>query len=339
MGVSGYPFKMTTSLMLRCAYWAQNQDSYEAAEEVIAQQMGIYINDDTIRQVTNYIGKLVYDNDCRKTSNIFEQYNKGTLEFPKSKDGIMYIEADGSAINTRHKNDANSSWRENKLGIVFTTDEIHSWTSQKTGEQCHTILRKDMVSYLGGVEEFAKQLFMCAYMAGYGKYKNTVIISDGAPWIANMAAEYFPDAQRILDLCHLKQNVYGYAKAKFKFNEELFKPWAEKICEMLENGQWKHVLDILNPEERYSDCVDLYRYINDNKDAIDYPTYKAKGYFVGSGAIESSHKNVVHQRTKQAGQRWEPITVQYLLTLRTKFASGRWEKDVVQYVTRLLSAK
>ena len=32
-----------------------------------------------------------------------------------------------------------------------------------------------------------------------GQYRETVILSDGASWIANMAKEIFPDAIHILD--------------------------------------------------------------------------------------------------------------------------------------------
>ena len=49
LGISRLPFKMTPALMLRCAYWAQNQCSYQAAEDVIRDTYGMKINDDTIR--------------------------------------------------------------------------------------------------------------------------------------------------------------------------------------------------------------------------------------------------------------------------------------------------
>ena len=60
--------------------------------------------------------------------------------------------------------------------------------------------------------------------------------------------------------------------------------------------------------------------------------YKAKGYFCGSGAIESGNKIVLQKRLKQAGMRWEPQSAQYLLTLKSKYESGRWETDVVDFV-------
>lgn len=67
-----------------------------------------------------------------------------------------------------------------------------------------------------------------------------------------------------------------------------------------------------------------------NQNHINYPDYESKGYFIGSGAIESGNKVVLQKRLKQAGMRWEPETAQYLLTLRTKQESGLWEKDVVR---------
>ena len=70
LGISNLPFKMTPALMLRCAYWAQNQCSYQAAENVIDDTYGLKVNDDTIRLVTNYIGKAVFEEDCKKSINI-----------------------------------------------------------------------------------------------------------------------------------------------------------------------------------------------------------------------------------------------------------------------------
>ena len=64
---------------------------------------------------------------------------------------------------------------------------------------------------------------------GYGKFKNTVLISDGATWIRNLKEELFPDAQQILDLFHLKENTYELAKDVFNNDERQYMPWAENI--------------------------------------------------------------------------------------------------------------
>ena len=331
LGISDLPFKMTPELMLRCAYWAQNQCSYQAAEDVIKNTYNLSVNDDTIRLVTNFIGKLVFENDCKRTSETYQKLTSGKEKFKNNKSGVLYIEVDGAALNTRHKNSEGSTWRENKLGVVYSSDNIHRWTSKK-GTKEHRIEKREYISFIGSVDEFKKHLYSTAINNGYGKYKDTVVVSDGAAWIANMVTEVFPDAQHILDLFHLKENVYEYAKNKFNFIEADFIPWADRICSLLENGNSETVLNELNPDEKYSNCVNLYHYISEHIEHINYPEYKAKGYFCGSGAIESGNKIVLQKRLKQAGMRWEPQSAQYLLTLKSKYESGRWETDVVDFV-------
>ena len=77
--------------------------------------------------------------------------------------------------------------------------------------------------------------------------------------------------------------------------------------------------------------VNLRTYINNNKNRIDYKTYRDKGYFIGSGAIESAAKNVIQQRMKQSGMRWGINGGQYIAALRAKHESNLW-CDVVEVI-------
>jgi len=53
-----------------------------------------------------------------------------------------------------------------------------------------------------------------------------------------------------------------------------------------------------------ANVVNLEQYIENNRERIKCTEYKAKGYYVGSGMIESGHKIVIQKRMKQAGMRW-----------------------------------
>ena len=330
LGVAGLPFKITPSAMVKIAYWAQNQSSYQRAEDAIAEAMHINVNDDTVRQVTNYVGGIVFQNDCRRAEEAYSKLESGKLEFSNDKNGILYIETDGAALNTRIKDDAGSTWRENKLGGVFSTDNIHFWKNTK-GERQHQITKKEYVSYIGSVTEFKKHLLACAIRNGYGRYKETVILSDGATWIRNMVEEIFYGAQQILDYYHLCENVNKYAKDIFSMDETKYKPWAADVCGRLRKSGYKKVLRDL---EQYSGkklgsgTVDLYTYISNNINNIDYEAYERKGYFIGSGAIESGNKIILQDRLKRAGMRWNVATAQAMLTLKTKAESGIWFTDV-----------
>jgi hypothetical protein len=322
---------MSVKAMLEVAFWAQNQCSYQRAEEILKRN-GMMVNDTTAREVANYVGNYVFECDCRRAEETMTRYNNCDIPFNREREGVLYIETDGAALNTRQKDESGSSWRENKLGEVFSSDNIRWWTD-KHGKPQHVITRKEYTSYIGSAEEFRKHLLACAIRNGYGSYRETVLIADGATWIRNMKEEFFPDAQQILDFYHLCENVNDYAKDIFNMNEARYRPWAEQVCADLKDGKYKDVLrELNNPSGKRKpsgSTVNLYGYIENNSNNIDYPIYIAKGYFIGSGAIESGHKIVLQQRLKQAGMRWNVSSAQPLLTLKAKYESKLWETDVV----------
>ena len=341
LGIANLPFKMTVDVMLKVSYWAQNQCSYQRAEEALERVMSIFINDDTVRLITNYVGGLVFKEDCRRAEEATKLLFSGKASFARKRKGVLYIEADGAALNTQHKDNEGSTWRENKLGIVFSSDNIYWWTDKK-GVRQRQLRKREYVSYIGSADEFRKHLAACAVHNGYGSYEETVILGDGAKWIRTMAEEYFPDAQQILDFYHLCENVHEYARHYFKMDEQKYKEWADKTCAALKKSQYASVLEELKSHDsgHMSKCsVNLRGYITNNINNIDYATYEQKGYFIGSGAIESGNKIVLQQRLKQAGMRWNVETAQNMLTLKAKAESSLWHSDVESYVLNLLGGK
>src|SRR5207244_1377822 len=58
---------------------------------------------------------------------------------------------------------------------------------------------------------------------------------------------------------------------------------------------------------------------------IQYASFRARGYPIGSGIIESANKLLMEARLKGAGMHWLPASVDPLLALRSAGQSGRWE--------------
>ena len=332
--IDDLPFKMTRGMMCEVAFWGQNQSSYKSASEVLKKVHDVDISSNMVKDVTDYVGKIVFDEDIRKANNAYEGLLK--MMYKKSKKGVLYIETDGATLNTRTKNADGSTWRENKLGMCFTSDNIKIGINKK-GESTSKILKKEYTSYVGTAQEFKKHLFACAIRNGYGEYEETVILSDGATWIRKIGEELFPDAVQILDLFHLSENTYSYAKAIFKNDESKYKPWADDIIKKLKNGEKLDVIQILKKMKNRKipkGTVNLYTYLLNNIDKIDYNLYEEKGYYVGSGAIESGNKVVLQKRMKLAGMRWNELFAQYLLSLRAKYESGLWKKEVIHIILK-----
>jgi hypothetical protein len=324
LGLSGLRYKMTKGLMLEVAFYGQNQSSFSDASQMVTRALHMEINKETIRAVTEEIGCIVFEADTKKSAHVLENMHEIEIMPDKYRKGVLYIMTDGAAVNTRIKDENGSTWRENKTVIAFTDKDM---IRRKDGS--HIIVKKEYAAYIGSAEQFRGYVLNAAINAGYGKTQETVIIGDGAAWIRNMGKELFPDAVQILDLYHLKENIYTYAKHKFANDEKQYVPWAEIFIDKIEKGKTEEALRLLPEEEKLpANVVNLRTYINNNIDRVDYQGYKEKGYFVGSGAIESANKVILQRRLKQAGMRWSVPGAHKVLSLRAKVESRRWESEV-----------
>ena len=77
------------------------------------------------------------------------------------------------------------------------------------------------------------------------------------------------------------------------------------------------------PESRES-LNALIRYYSENARRMHYDEYLRLGYGIGSGAVESAHKQVVHARFRQAGMRWSEAGARRLLALRLLLLNQNW---------------
>jgi hypothetical protein len=59
---------------------------------------------------------------------------------------------------------------------------------------------------------------------------------------------------------------------------------------------------------------------------MQYGTFRAAGYFIGSGVIEAGCKTVIGGRCKQSGMRWSKPGAENILALRCIHSSRRLEE-------------
>ena len=321
--ISELPHKMTNKCMLEVAYYGQNQSSFREASGMIEKVMKMELSKESVREVTEMVGRKIHELDTLRAQQAYDNMsNIATAHSPKKM--TLYIMTDGAAVNTRIQDANGSTWRENKTVMVFTDKSV---IRRKDGSGI--ITAKEYAAFIGSAEDFRKYVFDLALRNGYGQVEKVVVIADGATWIRNMCIELFPDAIQILDLFHLKENVYDYAKYKFSNDASKYTPWAEMINAKLENGKVAQVLAELPENEAIpKNVTNLRTYLVNNISKVNYPEYKKQGFFVGSGAIESANKTILHRRLKQSGMRWSVKGAQYVLTLRVKVESGLWDKEV-----------
>lgn len=227
----------------------------------------------------------------------------------------MYCEADGSMILTREE-----SWKEVKLGRIFRSDTIEDHRSE--GQK---IKESKYVGRLGGLDDFIPLM-----EEELKKYKalgsRLVFISDGAPWIRNWVTEAYPKATQILDFYHAVEYL---GKLGEHIKSEPHKDWVKRYVDQLLKKGGRSVIQSLRKiqlkDQNAKDTkAQVIRYFENNAYRMNYPAYEKKGYYIGSGAIESAHRTDIQKRLKLAGQRWSIEGAQQVLNLRVMRMSGKW---------------
>jgi hypothetical protein len=67
----------------------------------------------------------------------------------------------------------------------------------------------------------------------------------------------------------------------------------------------------------------LENYYDNNRKRMKYKTFKEQGLLIGSGAIESAHRDMLQQRLKLSGQRWTKKGLQQIANLRILYKSNK----------------
>ena len=333
LGIWNMPFKVTPAMMLVISHTAISQCSYQKTEECIESLKKIKIGDDTIRKIVNYIGKIIFEKECKIVDKNIEDDKFG--KFPKNYniDGVLYAEADGCFLCTQNLVTKKREWREIRNGLVFNSLDLKVWKSDN-GKEYHKIEKKEYISHFGCIDEFKRHFYALMLRNGYGKFKETVILGNGATWIKNFKKEYVSNSLQILDFYHVYSNMSKFADFVFKSRderEEKLNIWIRLLLdgeiEILLSELYKY-RDLKCPEG----IVNIYTYISNNLDSINYKYYREKGYLIGSGGIEGANKSVIQERLKLQGTKWIRDNAHYVAILRAKYCSDRWYSDVVKRV-------
>ncbi len=215
-------------------------------------------------------------------------------------------------------------FREVKTGVLLLPAE--------RVEPCpgrHALIRRFLVSCLGDADGIFARLWARLQELGWlGPHTLVVIVGDGAEWIWKRA-EMFARRCEILDFWHAVEHAWEFARLQYGDQSTLAARWVHRLAGDLRAGKVQRViarLKTLRPTtpEVQEKLVALIRYYTDNAARMHYDEYLRLGYGIGSGAVESAHKQLVHARLRQAGMRWSELGARRLLALRVLLLNGDW---------------
>ena len=215
-------------------------------------------------------------------------------------------------------------FREVKTGVLLLPGErVESSPGRRS------VVRRFLVTCLGEADEIFRRLYAQLRELGWvDPHTVVVIVGDGAEWIWNRAT-MFVNRCEILDFWHALEHAWTFARLRYGDDSAQADRWVHQIAEDLRAGKVQGVIAALKrlrppTEELRASLQSLIGYYSENAGRMCYEEYLRLGYGIGSGAVESAHKQVVHARLRQAGMRWSEAGARRLLALRLLLLNGDW---------------
>jgi hypothetical protein len=215
-------------------------------------------------------------------------------------------------------------FREVKTGVLLLPNE-----RVETSPGRHSVVRRFLVTCLGDADAIFARLYAQLRELGWvGTHTVVVIIGDGAEWIWNRATMFVHRCE-ILDFWHALEHAWEFAQLRYGEGSTQADAGVHTIAEDWRAGKVQDVIARLKrlrpktPALRES-LQSLIRYYSENAGRMRYDEYLRLGYGIGSGAVESAHKQVVHARFRQAGMRWSEAGARRLLALRLLLLNDNW---------------
>lgn len=300
-----------------------DEPTYLKAERHLEQTGGISVSARQIQRVVQRVGRAAQDWQEREAA-------PGLCHAP-----ITYVSADGTGVPMAPEElkgrkgkqaDGTAKTRQVYLGCVFT--------QHRCDEKGHPVRDWNSTTYVSSfkpIDEFGPCLRREALRRGMGTAgKVVVVITDGAEGLKNMADQCFKDSVKIVDFYHAMEHAGEVLQASIGREHPDYQrrlgSWARRLLK-------NKVLTLI--KETRKECAGRKQsaavekalgYFVNNADRMQYGTYRAAGYFIGSGVVEAGCKTVIGARCKQSGMFWSKPGAENILALRCILSSRRLDE-------------
>ena len=298
------------------AKYSALEGAFTAVPPILKELRGISLSASTVERTTVEVGTCLAAAQQR-AAEASEEAGPGAVPEPER----LYLAMDGTMcpLRERWRKDGSlgklkTRYAEAKVGMAFTTGRKDGLDTGITARAC--------VATLGNIAAFTLLMVWLARRWGAHRAHELVVLGDGAAWIWKLARRFFPKAVQILDYWHVIERLFLVAEARFgSKTSEAATQWVHTMRALLEDDFVDLVVDDLRKWQprllkhrqlRDSQAAFLHR----NRARLQYGTFLAKGYMLGSGPIEARCKQVVQSRIHEAGMHWREHTAEAVLAIR-----------------------
>jgi hypothetical protein len=305
--------------------------SFEEGHELLRELAGVAVSTTHVERAAEDLGREIAED---------EQH---VVEPPAVTEPLaptLYLGMDGTNVPMRPSEvegragkqpDGSAKTREVKLVTV--------WSAEGRATDGTPERDAGSISYSAAIESaaqkdteatpsaFAARVVREATRRGVDRAARRAVLGDGAKWIWNLADEHVPDAVQIVDRFHAKQHLSDVGKAIYGATSEGGRAWSQARHDELDEGKTEAILAALTihagANEEARKCIG---YIEDNRDRMRYPQFRAAGLCTSTGVVEAGCKVAIGTRLKRTGMHWTVAGADAIIALRCCKLSGRFEE-------------
>lgn len=269
--------------------------AFEKARRKLKEFLLVEVSDNTIRKQTQQMGQRQAQCEAEwieaSQNETWLQKRERTIDEGPER---LYGSLDGAQVPI------GAEWRELKSLSWYRVAPLYGQTR----------LKAQSISYhceIAPAQDFGRLLWATGVRRLADKAKELIFVCDGAAWIWNLVTHYFPQAIQIVDWYHACEYLTPIAEAIFPQDSERT-AWLQSVKEWLWQGQVQKVIQACQAYLHHPSASEAAQraitYYTHNQHRMNYAEYRQKGYWIGSGTIESACKQIATARLKIAGARW-----------------------------------
>jgi hypothetical protein len=314
-------------------------DSFgEAADVVLRKLAGLRVSESTVQRTSEAAG---HDIGTRlaagETFGAAEPWDWHTDAEGKT---CAYVSLDLTGLGMQGPGGAAAEGRMTAVGMVYSPapEDPARWARPR-GRAPQFQAR--YVAGLGGQASLGEPLRRQAAQVGMDQAQRWIALSDAGAGVEEWLRVNFGRVEVvILDFYHVTEHLGDLGRALYPGDESAREGWLDPWRHRLKYEGGEAVLNGLRalPLDGREAVRKVYRevvgYFENHVHRMDYPTYRAKGWAIGSGPIEAACKTVIGKRMKGGGMRWGNEGADEMSHLRALFSSGEKQWDAYWHPNR-----
>jgi hypothetical protein len=294
---------------------------FERVPLVLERLTRVPVKAETARRVTEAVGRAQIGRETVEAERV-----RVTLPMPTQGPAVQQLSLDGAMVPL-----VGGEWAEVKtlaLGEVATTMAADGTATTRTTALSY-------FSRLTDADTFREQARGELYRRGTAVAGVVCAVQDGAEWQQRFVDHHRPDAVRILDFPHAVEHLAIVGRAVFGSGTAAHSDWLGVQAHTFKHGDPAQVLAALRSldvtravdPQAASLQAEALAYFEKRRAHLAYADFRARGYPIGSGAVESANKLVVEARLKGSGMHWLRANVSPMVSLRALLSSDRWTTE------------